>query len=72
MPFPFEDFLYKYCRVEFQFSENPPRSMDYDGVVDAVVREGDEMDHLVLNVRYAGRVPIQLNAIVSIQEIPRE
>lgn len=65
----FESYIGKYCRVEFRFSNQPDRIMDYEGVVDRVIRDTPQEDHLVLNIRYGGRTPILLNSIVSIEEI---
>lgn len=68
----FEDYLHQYCKVEFFFSREPERTMNYDGVVEAVIRGGSESDHLVMNVHYAGRVPIELETIKSIEVLPSE
>lgn len=68
----FENYIGKYCRVEFRFSNQPDRQMDYEGVVDRVIRDAPQEDHLVLNIRYGGRTPILLDSIVSIEEIPSD
>jgi hypothetical protein len=71
--FPYESYIGRFCRVEFQYSEQPVRRMEYDGVVERVIRsQPDQDDHLVLNVRYGGRTQLSLNSIVAIEEIPQE
>ena len=46
--------------------------MEYDGVVERVDYESEEEAHLVVNVRYGGRIQLRLNTIVSIRESPYE
>lgn len=68
MEFVFEKYLNKICKVEFYFNRDPERTMSYTGMVEAVVRDGEQKPHLVLNVHYAGRIQLELSGICSIHE----
>ncbi len=70
--FDYQPYIGKYCTIEFQYSAAPTRKMEYDGVVERVDYESEEEAHLVVNVRYGGRIQLRLNTIVSIREAPYE
>lgn len=68
----FESYLHKICKVEFYFSRESERTMSYTGMVEGIVRDGEQAPHIVLNVHYAGRMQLELNDIKSIHETGEE
>ncbi len=69
MTIKFDEYLHKVCKVEFRFGEGTEKTMSYTGMVEAVIREGEQVPHLVLNAHYAGRTQIELDAVESVEEV---